>query len=136
MRIVRLTPADDAMLVSMLRTFRGPDDVLDPAFLADPTSVAFAAVDGDDVLGWAWGHRSSRPEGGQTLLLQELEQTEAARATGAGRALVDAFVGEARSLGLNGMWLFTHAGVEAARRIDPRAGDPPGPRSGFWWVFE
>jgi GNAT superfamily N-acetyltransferase len=136
MEIVRLSPADDAVLGGVLAAFRGIDDRPDPAFLADPGTIAFVVHDGGRPMGWAWGHRSTRPDGGLSLVLQEVELTEDARAAGVGKLLMDAFVEEAHALGLHGMWLFTHAGTDVARRIDPRAGDPPGPRTGFRWIFE
>jgi GNAT superfamily N-acetyltransferase len=117
-----------------LAAFRGSDDRPDPAFLDD--AVAFVALEGERVAGWAWGHETGRPDGGSTLLLQELELHEAHRRDGVGKLLVDAFVAHAHDLGLNAMWLFTHAGSDVERRIDERAGGAPGPRTGFWWVFE
>jgi ribosomal protein S18 acetylase RimI-like enzyme len=134
--IRRLGPDDTATLARALLTFRGPDDRPDPGFLADVDGVVFVASEGDDVLGWAWGHELHRPNGMRTLLLYEIEVVEAQRPHGLGRRLLDTFVAHARGRGLARMWLFTDAGNEAANRLYAGAGGIPGPKVGYWWVFE
>jgi ribosomal protein S18 acetylase RimI-like enzyme len=134
--IRRLGPDDTETLARVLVTFRGPDDRPDPAFLVDGAGVALVAADGDEVLGWAWGHELHRPNGTRTLVLQEIEVVEAQRSQGLGRRLLDAFVTHAHERGLTRMWLFTDAGNEAANRLYRGAGGIPGPRAGYWWVFE
>jgi GNAT superfamily N-acetyltransferase len=135
--IRRLGPLDDALLGLALRTFQGPDVPVDERFLTDPSNLAFVGVDGDgSVTGWAWGHELVRPTGMRTMLLYLLETTDGARRDGLGRALLEAFVAEARERGHTKMWLFTDAGSEAAGRLYPGAGGAPGPRMGYWWVFE
>jgi ribosomal protein S18 acetylase RimI-like enzyme len=136
-RIVTLGPGDADVLARALGAFRGPDDRADPAFLADPSAFAVAAVDdADAVIGWAWGHELGRPDGLRRFVLEELEAQDEARREGAGRLLLDAVVAHARERGLTAMWLYTHAGTDAAARLYPGAGGEPGPKQGFWWVFE
>ena len=70
------------------------------------------------------------------LLLQRLEVIEAARASGVGRDLLDAFAAFARAKGIGAMWLATDAGRDAARRIYPGAGGERHDDGSYWWVFE
>jgi GNAT superfamily N-acetyltransferase len=135
-RIVTLGPGDDDLLARALGAFRGPDDRPDPAFLADPSALAVVALEDETVTGWAWGHELGRPDGLRRFILEELETEEAARRDGVGRLLLDAVVAHARERGLTAMWLYTHAGTDAAARLYPGAGGEPGPKQGFWWVFE
>ena len=137
MRTVRLGSGDTDVLARALGAFRGPDDRADPAFLNDPGAFAVVALDDEDaVVGWAWGHELGRPDGLRRFVLEELETGDAARREGVGRLLLDAVVAHARERGLTAMWLYTHAGTDAAARLYPGAGGEPGPKQGFWWVFE
>ena len=136
-RIVTLGPGDHELLARALAAFRGPDDLPDARFLDDASAFAVVALDdGEAVLGWAWGHELGRPDGLRRFVLEELETEEAARREGVGRLLLDAVVAHARERGLTAMWLYTHAGTDTAARLYPAAGGEPGPKQGFWWVFE
>lgn len=136
MDIRRLSSDDIGLLERAYVAFRGLDDTPDPAFLIDPANVAFVALEGEDVIGWSWGHELHRPNGDRTLLLYEVDVLEEHRRQGVGRALLDAFVRHARDLGHAKMWLFTDAGNDAAQRLYEGAGGIPGPKVGYWWIFE
>jgi GNAT superfamily N-acetyltransferase len=136
MDVVRLVPGQEALLQKVLTTFRGLDERLDPGFLDDPANLALVALDGDEVIGWCWAHEARRPNGLATFVLYETEVREERRREGIGRLLLDAAAAHARDRGLMRMWLFQHAGSEPARRLYPGAGGEPGPRAGYWWVFE
>lgn len=133
-----LGPGDEALLDEALTVFKGRPSAAPDLFLADGRSHAFVALQGDRVLGWAYGHELLRPEGRWMMLLYDLEVAEDARQRGIGRALLEKFVEFARSKGHMKMWLFTDAGNEAARRLYEGAGGERSPwdDQGYWWVFE
>lgn len=139
MTVRRLGVGDDAIAEVAVRMFAGTagddDDVdnglpIDVApMLASPTAVLFVAVDGSDVAGWVYGHELIHPDGERTMLLYGLDVDEAFRRRGHGRALVDAFVAHARSVGCTEAWvltddanpaaLATYASAGGAREEDP-----------------
>ena len=132
----RLDPDDDAVLDAALRRSRGEPSAAPDLFLGDPHAHAFVALEGRDVIGWAFGQEVLRPEGRWTMLVYEIGTSEDARARRVGHLLLEAFAELARSRGHRRMWLFTDAGHRAARAIFPEAGGERGPgESGYWWVF-
>lgn len=129
-----LGPNDGAVLDAAVRAFRGFDDRADPSFLADRGNLAFAATDGDTVVGAAWGHTFADPSGAIGVVLTSLEVADAVRERGVGKLLLDAFVREATARGYARMWLLQDAGPRAARLLHEDAQDPGG-SLGTWWVM-
>lgn len=131
-----LGPDDDVLLDAALRLSRGEPSPAPDLFLGDPRAHAFVALDGDEVVGWAFGQEVLRPEGRWTMLLFEIGTTRDVRERHVGRRLLEAFAELARSRGHRRMWLFTDAGVKAARAIYPEAGgERVAGETGYWWVF-
>jgi GNAT superfamily N-acetyltransferase len=137
MEIRKLAPDDERLLAAAVRLLRDVDPPAPEMFLHEPKAHAFVAIEGDRVVGCAYGHEVFRPEGRWTLILYEIGTDEAARRAGVGRDLLDAFVAFARSKGHRRMRLFTEQNPEAARRLYPDAGGEPGDHDvGYWWVFD
>jgi predicted N-acetyltransferase YhbS len=132
-----LGPDDWELLARAVRIFSDETAVAPDLFLEQPRTHAFVALDGDDVIGWCYGHEILRPEGRWMMLLQRVDVVEKRRPERIGRQLLDAFVSLARSKGHENMWLYVDAGVVAARGLYEGAGGDTGDRRpGPWWVFE
>jgi GNAT superfamily N-acetyltransferase len=131
-----LGPDDEELLDAALRASRGEPSPAPDLFLRDPHTHAFVALEGERVVGWAFGQEVLRPEGRWVIVLFELGVAGDVRERRIGRSLLEAFVDLARSKGHRRMWLFTDAGARAARAIYPDAGGERGPdETGYWWVF-
>lgn len=129
---------DWRILDRVIETFKDVESLAPERFLEDPRAHAFVALEGSEILGWAYGYELFRPEGRRMMLLYELDVAEEARRQGVGKALVDAFKDLAQSKGHVKMWLFTHQDNAAARALYEAAGATPSgrPDLGYWWVFE
>jgi ribosomal protein S18 acetylase RimI-like enzyme len=92
------------------------------AFLDAPGTALFAAVDGDDVVGCAYGHELVHPDGERTMLLYSLDVAEPSRRRGIGRQLVDAFTAHARDRGCTEVWVLTEHENAAALATYAAAG--------------
>ncbi|HTG48311.1 MAG TPA: GNAT family N-acetyltransferase [Actinomycetota bacterium] len=135
MEIRRLGPRDDQALEAAVRAFRGFEIHPDPAFLADPRSFAYVALDGETVVGFAWGAELPQPAGGSLDLLVGLEVADAVRQHGVGTELLRAFVAGARGAGATKMWMLTDAGQRAAKLLYEDAPSAGGEGLGPWWVM-
>ena len=135
MDIARLGPGDEELLDRAVRTFQDAPTAAPDMFLGDPHCHAFAATEGDEVIGWCFGYELFRPEGRWMMLLARLDVVEERRRDGIGKELLERFVGFARSKGHDKMWLFADAGHDAARRLFEGVGSEPGEKLGVWWVF-
>ncbi|HZD81209.1 MAG TPA: GNAT family N-acetyltransferase [Actinomycetota bacterium] len=131
-----LGPEDEDLLDAALQLSRGEPSPAPDLFLGDPRTHAFVALEGRDVVGWAFGQELLRPEGRWTILLYEIGTTEEARRRRVGHELLEAFAELARSRGHQRMWLYADAGAKAARALYPEAGGERAPgETGYWWVF-
>lgn len=135
MEIRLLGPGDVALLDAAVRTFHGFEHRGDPSCLADPGALAFVAVEGETVVGWAFGHELPHPAGPATLALYEMEISPAARGGGIGRALLDAFAEAAHARGFGSMWMMTDVEGDVAHRLYANAGSRSDGRTGSWWIF-
>jgi GNAT superfamily N-acetyltransferase len=135
--IRKLEADEEELLDAAIRVLKDRPSPAPEMFLRDPRAHAFVALDGDRVVGCAYGYELFRPEGLWIVLLYELGVVEPYRSEGVGRELLDAFVAFARSKGHSKMWLFTDAGNAAARRLyEGAGGDRDEGAAGYWWVFE
>jgi GNAT superfamily N-acetyltransferase len=91
------------------------------ALLAPGEHVQWAAFEADELLGAVHLARATAGNGRHRAEIQRLVVAADARGRGVGRALLDAAVERARSLGLRLLWLSTHEGSDADR-IYPRLG--------------
>lgn len=106
------------------------------AFVEAPGSLALVAVDGDDVLGWCWGHLLMRPDRSSMVYLHGFEVVVEHRRRGIGRCLLTAFMTTARDAGASKMFLLTaEANEPACRLYESLGGEPPahGPTSIYWF---
>jgi GNAT superfamily N-acetyltransferase len=82
---------DESVFDASVRTFRHADIADHRPFLLDPATIAFAAIDGPDVIGWARGTRRRQAGGSSQVQLYEIGVVEARRGQGVGRALINSF---------------------------------------------
>jgi GNAT superfamily N-acetyltransferase len=138
MRVERLTVQDHALLDAAVRRFRGVVVKDHGPFLADPSTMAFVAVDDGEVIGWAWGLRQRHAAGYTQVQLYEIEVTETARRRGVGRALLTAFRDQAVREGHRRMWLFTDSDNHAAMALYEAEGGEPSAHNdaGYWWQLD
>ena len=135
--IRKLGTDDRDLLNDAVRLLRDSASPVPEMFLADQRAHAFVALEGEAVVGAAYGYELLRPEGFWMVLMYEIGVAEPYRRAGVGRELLDAFVGFARSKGHRKMWLFTDAGNEAAQRLYEGAGGERNDMNvGYWWMFE
>ncbi len=137
MRIVELTEHEHVLLDRAVMRFRGLADVDHQPFLRDPAAVALAALEGDDVLGWAWGHAERHVCGYSQLMLYEIEVAEPERRQGIGRALLAAFLDIGRRGGHAGVYLFTGESNNPAKALYRSLGGVASAENetGFSWRF-
>ncbi|WP_440899801.1 N-acetyltransferase family protein, partial [Actinosynnema sp.] len=130
-----LTPADHDLLDAAVRLFRATEVADHTPFLTDPATIAFVALEGGEVVGWAWGIRQRHAAGYSQVQLYELAVAEASRRRGVGRALLTAFRDLARAEGHRRMWLFTDQDNTAAKALYAAEGGEPSPHddAGYWW---
>jgi ribosomal protein S18 acetylase RimI-like enzyme len=134
----QLTSGDDALLDAAVRLFRGVLVLDHDPFLADPASVAFVAIDGQELVGWVWGLRQRHVCGYTQVQLYEIEVSEPARGRGIGRDLLTAFRDAAILEGHRRMWLFTDLENRVAKRLYESAGGRPSAHddAGYWWQLQ
>lgn len=122
MSVRRLTPNDEAIAEEACRLF-GETGTLDPQpFLNSPGAHLFVAEQAGSLVGWVYGHELVHPDGERTMLLYALDVAETAQGHGHGRALVEAFVAHARSLGNTEVWVLTDDDNDAALATYAAAG--------------
>jgi GNAT superfamily N-acetyltransferase len=133
--IRKLNPGDAPTMDAAVRAFHGFERATDPGFLSDPRSFAFVAMDGETVVGVAWGFGLPKPAGGSFDLLCGLEVADAVRDHGVGTELLRAYATGARARGATKMWMLTNAGRRAATLLFEDAPDPGDEGLGPWWVM-
>lgn len=122
---VRLLGPDDAA-----HLLHAADDVFDapviPAlakeFLADPRHHIVAAIAGTHIIGFASGFHYVHPDKPAQMFINEVGVAEPWQRRGMGRALIDALVTHARSLGCTEAWVLTDDDNGAARALYTAAG--------------
>jgi ribosomal protein S18 acetylase RimI-like enzyme len=124
MVVRQLGREDEALLAEAVRRFYQVPATEAAAFLRDPATATVAALDDGQVVGWAWGHRLARADGGSMLLLYELEVAETQRRRGVGRSLLQSFLELARREGHRKVWLVADTGNEAAAALYQSTGRP------------
>ena len=122
MTVRRLGRGDEALAAAAVDVFLEPsaDDGFPPVdvapMLASPTAVLFVSLssDGTGPVGWVYGHELIHPDGERSMLLYALDVAEGHQREGRGRALVSAFVEEARARGCTEVWVLTDDSNDAA----------------------
>ena len=114
MEIRRLGPGDEAVAEAACRVFGDVGPLNAGRFLASARHILLVAEEGEEVIGWVYGHELIHPDGEATTLLYALDVVERARRRGAGAALVAAFVHEARLADCTEVWVLTDDSNPAA----------------------
>jgi ribosomal protein S18 acetylase RimI-like enzyme len=117
MRIVELSDDDGHLIAAAVRMFRGADGIDHTLFLRDPATVALVALEGADVIGWAWGQRERHVCGYSQLLLYEIDVAEPVRRRGVGSSLMSVILEIGRREGHAKVWLFTGSDNTAAKGL-------------------
>jgi ribosomal protein S18 acetylase RimI-like enzyme len=130
-----LGPGDDHVLADAVAMFRGIHLAEHSPFLTDPATIALAATDGSEVVGWAWGTRQRHPCGYSQVQLYEIEVSAEHRRRGVGRALLTRFLDIVRAEGHRKMWLLTEQTNAGAQALYRAAGGEPSAHedAAFWW---
>ncbi|WP_188316868.1 GNAT family N-acetyltransferase [Solihabitans fulvus] len=138
MLVYQLTAEDRELLDVAVRRFRRIEVADHRPFLTDPATVVFVALDGNDLVGWAWGLRQRHVAGYSQVQLYELEVVRAARRRGVGRALVTAMLELVVCEGHRKMWLFTDENNAAAKALYESVGGGPSAHddAAYWWTFD
>ncbi|MGC4943394.1 GNAT family N-acetyltransferase [Kribbella sp. DT2] len=109
------------------------------AYLRSPTSLAFVAVVGSEVVGWCWGFQLPRPDGASMLYVHQLEVAESSRRLGIGRELVRTFMTAGAAAGATKMFLTTGADNTGARAVYDSLGGglaEQGPTVNYWFLLD
>jgi ribosomal protein S18 acetylase RimI-like enzyme len=122
--IRRLRAGDETLLQRLATRFKEhvPTEEAAHEFLADHRHLVFAALDDEEVLGFAYGYLLPRIDGRTAAFFYELEVGEEHRRRGLGRALTEAMLEEARASGADHVWVQTDEQNEAAKRTYLGAG--------------
>jgi len=125
-KIRRATTSDAQVVRDALVNVDGRtilDEAAIGSFLSDPSCYILLAMDGDRVIGSLNGyalHKLYRPE--PQFLLYEVGVLPEWRNQGAGTALVQAFVEEARSRGAFEVWVLTERANVSALKMYQKCG--------------
>ena len=138
MRIVRLAPGDEHLVVAGADLFDAPPtEAWAARFLASEGHHLLVAVAEDKPVGFVSGVETTHPDKGTEMFLYELSVHPDHRNRGVGRALVQALADLARSRGCYGMWVATEPDNAAALAAYRAAGAaPPEPCVTLGWAFE
>jgi ribosomal protein S18 acetylase RimI-like enzyme len=133
--IRNLGPGDERFATETCLAF-GLHGELDAAmFHRRPDATLIVASDGPAVVGWVYGHELVHPDGELTMLLYALDVADQARRRGIGKALVAAFVDDARSRDCTEVWVLTDDENDAGLATYGAAGGErdPVPQMMFTW---
>ena len=128
---------DQVLLERAVQRFMGAK--ADATYLDGPSTMAFVALDGPEVVGWCWGYQLGRPDGSSMLYLHQLEVDEAHRRTGIGRELLRTFMTAGARAGATKMFLTTAADNLPARTLYDALGGglaSQGPTVNYWFLLD
>jgi aminoglycoside 3-N-acetyltransferase I len=139
MRIVRLGPGDEQLVLDAAELFDAPPtNVWTAKFLSSEGHHLLVAVDeGGDPIGFVSGVETTHPDKGTEMFLYELSVDPAHRNRGIGTALVGALADLARTRGCYGIWVGTEPDNAAALATYRAAGaSAPEPFMTLEWSFD
>lgn len=139
MRILRLDPGDEALLLAGAELFDAPPtETLAARFLSSEGHHLLVAVgEAGDPVGFVSGVETTHPDKGTEMFRYELSVAEAHRNQGIGAALVRSLAELAHSRGCYGMWVGTEPDNAAALATYRAAGaDPPESFVTLEWRFD
>lgn len=115
------------------------DHAVDPArsaeFLRDPRHHLVVAMDGGQVVGFASGVHYVHPDKPPELWINEVGVSPAHRGQGIGRAVLQALLERAGTLGCREAWVLTDRSNGAAMRLYPAAGGHEEPGETVMFTF-
>jgi ribosomal protein S18 acetylase RimI-like enzyme len=120
--IRKLGPGDESVSDAACRAFGSEGDFDAALFLRRPEATLLVSEVDGEVAGWVYGQELAHPDAELTMLLYALDVVEAHHRQGHGRALVDAFVADARSRGCTEVWVLTEQDNDAALATYAAAG--------------
>ena len=138
MRIVRVRPGDEQLVLDAAVLFDSPPDRgWTSKFLAEPGHHLLLAYVDEAVAGFVSGVETTHPDKGTEMFLYELAVDEPFRRQGIAKALVTALADIAIDAGCYGMWVGTDDDNVAALATYPSTGaDPPEPSVTLTWRFD
>lgn len=131
-----LTPGDEGLLAAAaaIGDEDNPGDARCLQLLADPCFVAAVALEGDQPIGFTYGH--VLPQMSRTALLIYSVDTDAEhRQRGAATAMIDALRRLSIERGYYEMWVLTSAANEPAMRLYAKSGGLRETCDDVMWVF-
>jgi ribosomal protein S18 acetylase RimI-like enzyme len=138
MRIVRIRPGDEQLVLDAAALFDSPPDrEWTSRFLAEPRHHLLLAYVDEHVAGFVSGVETTHPDKGTEMFLYELSVGEQFQRQGIGRALVTALADIAIGAGCYGMWVATeHDNVAALATYRSAGAEPPEPSVTLTWQFD
>lgn len=137
--IRRFGCGDERLLLELCRRFKSRVPSLEEArrFLARRDVATFAALDGQEIVAFAYAYVLPRIDGESSVFLYELAVAEGHRRRGLGRGLVEEVKALARAVDARTAWVQTDADNEAAiRTYEAAGGSIVAPRDVvFRWVL-
>ena len=128
-----LEPEDD-LTARVARAF--PAMAAVAGFLADAHCFAFAAAEGGEAVGYAFGHLLDRPDGRRAVLLSDVEVDPGHRRRGIATALVAAVLQHGALHDAVEVWVVADPGNAAARRLYETAAGSGVPRVVYTWALD
>jgi ribosomal protein S18 acetylase RimI-like enzyme len=138
MRIVRLGPGDEQIVVAGASLFDAPptEELASRFLTGDGHHLLVAFEEGETPVGFISGVETTHPDKGTEMFLYELSVAPEHRNRGIGRSLVEALADLARERGCYGMWVGTEPDNAAALTAYLAAGaEPPEPFVSLNWTF-
>lgn len=125
MTVRRLQQGEESIAAEACRLFGLRGDLDPGAFLRRPETTLLVAEDDGALAGWSYGHELVHPDGERTMLLYALDVAETRQGRGLGRALVTAFVDDAKARGCTEVWVLTEHDNDAGLAAYTSAGGVP-----------
>jgi len=135
--ICRVSPAEVDLFETAVRRFGG-DATGAVTFAQSPGTIAFVAVEDQEIQGWCWGYLLARPDATTMLYLHNLEVAESCRRQGIGRGLLRSFMQAGAQLGASKMFLTTGEENRPARSLYESMGAglaAQGPTVNYWFLL-
>lgn len=125
--------AGRALTAAVAATF--PTAVQVDSFLDDERCVAYAAVDHEAAVGWAYGYLLARPDGRRAMMIYEVEVVPEHRRRGHATGLVAALLQHGAMNDAFEVWVLADTDNEAARRLYEAASGSGAPQVLYTWTL-
>lgn len=122
----RVGPEDEDLVRSALSLFDNRIAAEPAEFVSDSKTLAFIAEKGGEIAGWLYGYELLRPDGHREALIYSVDVAEDYRGRGYGRALIAAFLAEARQKSYTEVWTLTDDDNTVAQSLYTNTGGGTG----------